>query len=322
MKKLLSVLLLFCGVELFSQNLQILVDTPVYFATPTNLKISFSLKHKKKVQLPFFNEINEKFEFINAPTIQVTDQNGAFAYNLVLNIIFYEDSVQNLPQFKIICEDDTLLTPSISVFVQKIKLDSSKIKQLDTSQIVKIFDIKPPFSPKFTFVEFWLLYGKYIYFALVLIVFVYVLANTLKDLKTRIKKVFEKPKEPAHIVALKKLQKLKEQELIQKGEIKEFYSQLSLIFREYLENRFKIDALESTTTEILVSCQTIEEIKNQESVISDLKDFLFISDLAKFAKFMPTPDTCYKHFNFVENFVNTTKVEEQQLLNQDQNTKV
>ena len=37
---------------------------------------------------------------------------------------------------------------------------------------------------------------------------------------------------PAHVLALKKLKKLKKSKLSEKGEIKEFYSKISLIIRE------------------------------------------------------------------------------------------
>lgn len=60
----------------------------------------------------------------------------------------------------------------------------------------------------------------------------------------------EKPLLP-HELALQKLVALQQQKLWQKGDVKPYQSELTFIIREYLENRFNIQALESTTDEIV-----------------------------------------------------------------------
>jgi hypothetical protein len=61
----------------------------------------------------------------------------------------------------------------------------------------------------------------------------------------------EVPKIPAHVIAYEKLEKLKSEKLWQEGKLKAYHSLLTDILREYIENRFKIQALEQTTDEIL-----------------------------------------------------------------------
>ena len=56
--------------------------------------------------------------------------------------------------------------------------------------------------------------------------------------------------EEPDIIALEKLDNLDQSGLLEKGEIKEFYAQLSLIMREYTENSLYIRTLEMTTEEI------------------------------------------------------------------------
>jgi len=73
--------------------------------------------------------------------------------------------------------------------------------------------------------------------------------------------------------------------LIEKGEIKLFYSEVSEIIRRYIEGRYYVPALEETSTEIL------QELKNQDltgHAASMIKSLLELSDLAKFAKYKPT----------------------------------
>ena len=87
-----------------------------------------------------------------------------------------------------------------------------------------------------------------------------------------------------HELALKRLSQLEGEKLWQQGEIKAYYVQLSNIVREYLENRFHILALESTTDEIMQQLSyRLNDVKQQE----DIRKLLQMSDLAKFAKMIP-----------------------------------
>jgi activator of HSP90 ATPase len=83
------------------------------------------------------------------------------------------------------------------------------------------------------------------------------------------------------------LNALKEEKLWQQGAYKAYHIQLSDIIREYLENRFDIPVMESTTDEIkhLLRQKNLEK-SLRDQVISALR----ISDLAKFAKAIPLPD--------------------------------
>ena len=85
---------------------------------------------------------------------------------------------------------------------------------------------------------------------------------------------------PAHVLALNALKKLENKKLIDKKDIKEYYSSISEIIRRYIENRFNFPALELTTYEILDIITA--NIKKEESI--SLKNILEISDLVKFAK--------------------------------------
>ena len=60
-----------------------------------------------------------------------------------------------------------------------------------------------------------------------------------------------KPQIPAHEIAMRKLAQLEEKRLWQKDMVKEYYSELTEVLREYMEVRFDIMALESTTDEIV-----------------------------------------------------------------------
>jgi hypothetical protein len=113
-----------------------------------------------------------------------------------------------------------------------------------------------------------------------------------------------KPKIPPHIRALAALENLKKEKLWQQGFIKDYYSKLTEIVREYVEERFDVPAFESTTWETLHLIQK-KEIQNETKAL--LKELLELADLVKFAKFKPLPQE-HEHFMGVSvKFVETTK---------------
>ncbi len=85
-------------------------------------------------------------------------------------------------------------------------------------------------------------------------------------------------------MALQQLSELQQKQLWRKGQLKEHYAELSLILRTFLESRYGIAALESTTAEIQkLLTKTDYSPKSQ----MDLKALLQKADLVKYAKSEP-----------------------------------
>lgn len=82
------------------------------------------------------------------------------------------------------------------------------------------------------------------------------------------------------------LNQLFESDLLARGAVKEYYLQFSEIIRIYLERRYSIQAVESTTFEI---ARFLKETVQNASLRSLIKEVLEFSDLAKFAKHKPEP---------------------------------
>ncbi len=121
---------------------------------------------------------------------------------------------------------------------------------------------------------------------------------------TKEKLAVKKPIIPAHELALQKLSALKEKKLWQQGNVKEYQSELTYIVREYLEGRYNVQALESTTSQInhqLKAMSFSDEIKSQ------LSEMLNLADMVKFAKAEPPVEYHEKLMGYAENFVVKTK---------------
>ena len=109
---------------------------------------------------------------------------------------------------------------------------------------------------------------------------------------------------PAHEIALTALDQLKSEQLWQQGDIKTYQSRLTYTIREYLENRYDIPALESTTEEIQ---RNLKQVDFDNSWKDKLKNILQVADLVKFAKAKPPADFHDQVWQEAKDFVVATK---------------
>jgi hypothetical protein len=118
----------------------------------------------------------------------------------------------------------------------------------------------------------------------------------------------KKPKEPAHIVALRELDRIKKEKLWQQGKTKQFYSEVTEALRRYIENRFNIPAMEQTSDETLKSFR-IQPESLKRKTYDNLHMILDTADLVKFAKYQTIPDDDNMTLVNAYFFVNDTKIE-------------
>lgn len=119
----------------------------------------------------------------------------------------------------------------------------------------------------------------------------------------------EKPKEPAHIIALRELDRIKTQKLWQQEKIKQYYSEVADTIRAYIQNRFEIPAMEQTSAETIGVFKQNKELIDSES-LNEIQHILSLADLVKFAKYTPLVDDNNLTLRNAYFFVNQTKKEE------------
>jgi hypothetical protein len=107
-----------------------------------------------------------------------------------------------------------------------------------------------------------------------------------------------------HELALRKLVQLQQQNLWNNGNLKEYCDELTGIIREYLELRFRIPALESTSAELI---RILKMTDTPDEINSGLENILFQADLAKFAKGTPPPDFGDVSMQFALRLIDKTK---------------
>jgi hypothetical protein len=118
----------------------------------------------------------------------------------------------------------------------------------------------------------------------------------------------KKPKEPAHVIALRELDRIKKEKLWQQGKTKQYYSEVSETLRRYIENRYEIPAMEQTSDETLENFR-LQPVLLKNKTYENLQMILYTADLVKFAKYQTLPDDDNMTLVNAYFFVDNTKIE-------------
>lgn len=215
-----------------------------------------------------------------------------------IRITSFEDGTHIIPPIKFSSKQGGQTTSSLSnavyLVVAPIGIDTSNMQLMPIKDIIeeegRLSD--------------WI---HYILVPLAILAIIGLIAFLIIRLRGKPEDIHPKPAPvyiPAHVLAKEKIQALQQRQLWQNGHIKEYYSEISFIAREYLENRYQINALESVVGEIR------RDMKNQD-IPSDLQQsflqLLQTTDMVKFAKVKPGEDTHSKTIGQLETFVEQTK---------------
>ena len=267
------------------------------------LSIQYRVDEGKRIQVlwpEITDTIRKEVEVVSQSKIDTTiDKNDPYLFTQTqtLNITSFDSGYWAIPPFKFLAGDTN------GIFTDPLLLQVSTMA-VDTTQAIK--DIKEPYEETYTWIDWikdnmmvvWVLLG-----ALLAILILFLIIRYTRKVKPLMVEV-EIPKIPAHIIAFEKLDKLKTENLWQDGKLKLYHSQLTDIIREYIENRFKIQALEQTTDEILFGFRNVaidDESKRK------LKQLLILADLVKFAKEQPLPNENEMSMTNSYDFINGTK---------------
>jgi hypothetical protein len=181
-----------------------------------------------------------------------------------------------IPKLPVIINGKTVFSDSIKVQVNDVKVDTLKQKMYDIKDIVKV---ESPLG------AWWI----YVLIALVIAIAGFLVYRFIKKIQTKEKVdviVFKTPIEKATTL----LQQLENKELWQKGEIKSYYSELTDIARNYIEEEIHIPAMESTTSELIEGLRRAakqQKLKLSNETVENLEKVLKQADLVKFAKVKP-----------------------------------
>lgn len=270
------------------------------------VKLFLEIDHPKNVNV-IFPEVPdtlagnvEVLSRLKADTIQLDDE--AFQKQIQSYIITSFDSgAYRIPPFwfKIDLDNrlDSIPTNGVTLNVHTIPIDTTRGPT----------DIKMPYDAPVTLKEV----TPYILGIILLGAILFFIFYAIKR-KRNNQPLFafpQKPKDPPYVVALRELDRIKEEKIWQQGQIKQFYSEVTETLRKYIEERYQIPAMEQTSDETIESFRRNRELL-RDKTFENLRQILKLADLVKFAKYHPTPDDDNMSLVNAYFFVNDTKPEE------------
>ena len=113
-----------------------------------------------------------------------------------------------------------------------------------------------------------------------------------------------RPQDPAHIVALRELDKYRSDKYWAPDKQKTFYSGITDALKNYIEARFGVDALEMTTAELFDSLKGSAEIT--PDLFEQAKELFECADFVKFAKHVASDEDNARALPTAVRFVTST----------------
>ena len=276
---------------------------------PMDVRLTISAPPGGRIQLPKWDEALDKFELLTPPdTAAFTPPSSGAPTTLGLKTTCYESGEQVFQPLVVrwISADgakiDSAQTEPIIVFVRGVVPDSI-LALADTTQ--KPHKLLQPNRIKKLGISLAEIAPWIILLGVAVGAF-YLVRWWLRRRRRKVKFAVEiaaPPPRPAHEVALESLDHLRDDQLFQSGKIKEYYVRLSGIIRLYIEGRYQVSAMESTSFQLLRDIESLLMDQNLRSVLAGL---LEDADLAKFAKHRPGEEICQRDLEKSYVFVRKT----------------
>ena len=270
-------ILLLLSTSLFAQKVTTSIDT-----TKNKIGAEFRLTLKTEVdtlsKVVFPNLKNfGALEVIKSYPIDTIKKNDRYELIKKYGLTQFDSGRYMIPSVRILINNKAFSSDSLLVEIANVQVDT--LKQ-------KMYDIKTIIPAKHSFFGNWWIYILILALILGLAGLIYWYSKNKKT-KTKIEEeIFSSPIEKATSM----LNKLEKKELWQRGEIKEYYSELTDIVRNYIEEAIEIPAMESTTSELIEGLKVAslkKKMKLSKDTIENLFTVLKQADLVKFAKSKP-----------------------------------
>ncbi len=201
-----------------------------------------------------------------------------FRQTRTLAITSWDSGYWAIPPVRFVINGDTTETTALLLTVNTV--------QVDTTQGIK--DIKEIYEVPYSWMDWlrenwaWVAGGAVL--AAILVVLIRFLVR--RGRRPREIKVLAPVVKPLHVRALEALEAINRRNLWQQGLSKEYQSEVTDVLRSYIEERFNVPAMESTTDELLASLRLSEMNAGQREQLANM---LHMADMVKFAKWTPLP---------------------------------
>ena len=298
MKRILYfILILFVLPTLHAQEVKVTTSTK-------NIKIGEQIEYKISVQAPadaavVFPE-GQTFGALEMVKTNPTDtlkEAGKFRLGKAYYLTQFDEGKYTIPQQKIQISHKDFYTDSLLVEVHNVAVDTLKQPLYDAKPIAEVTSSS----------------SSHLWLWIVGIVALLLTAAALYFFVFRKKKLSaeeERKKLPPFERAIQDLKDLQNSKYLIESQHKAYYTRLTDIVKEYLEDEVHILAKESTTDELLAKINDLQQtgkLHLSTETISNLKRVLQNADLVKFAKSKPSDNNAEYDRETIENVVIKTQ---------------
>lgn len=303
------ILLIFCILIAFvNSKAQVTVDTKmdsaaIFIGQRMGITIDVSADKGKTVEMPNWDSLQQiipGIEFVNSTPVDTEYVNDG--KRMVLHQKFYVTSFDTALYF----------IPGINVKVDGKEYTSQKMAlkvltyEIDTLHTDSIFGMKDEMAPAFAMSDWTLVVYLSLISVMLSMILIYV-AVRLKQNKPIIRRIRREKHLPPHKAAMQKIEEIKEDKMLWQGEdSKEYYTKLTDTLRQYIKERYAIDATEMVTSEIIEQLQAV----NDPEAIREMRELFETADLVKFAKYSTLINENDRNLVNAIEYIQQTKQEE------------
>lgn len=235
------------------------------------------------------------FELLEASPVDTLKTQSHYLYTKKYALIQFDSGDYFIPQQQVLINGFSKIADLVPLRVNTVVVDT--IQQ-------KLYDIKPlqEVEKNYETLIAQILWSLVLVLALFGIFYTYLFQKRRKELREKELPPFDR--------AIEELKALENERLSAQEEYKKYYSRLTDVVRRYLEEEAKIDALESTSEELLIKLELRKNagtLDLDSKTLRSLRAVLQNADLVKFAKSMPEYRIASEDRKVVEHVVIETK---------------
>ena len=275
MKFKLYILFILFTPTLFAQRVTTSIDTTRNkIGAEFKLTLKTTVRKRDKVIFPKSKNFGA-LEVIESYKIDTIKSNDKYELIKKYGLTQFDSGKYIIPRIPILINGKLTFSDSLKVEVNDVKVDTLKQKMYDIKDVAQVESSS----------NWW----KYLLAILLLIglgFLVYWLIKKYQKREIIEEIIYTSPIEKATSL----LQLLERKEFLQRGEVKSYYSELTDIARNYIEEEIKIPAMESTTSELIAALRKVanqKKLKLSKEALTNLEKVLQQADLVKFAKVTP-----------------------------------
>jgi hypothetical protein len=276
-KTFFIVCVLLLSTVVFSQQKQVVTSID---KTKNKIGAEFQLTLKTSVdttaKVAFPNPKNfGAFEVIQSYAIDTIKKDSKYELVKKYGLTQFDSGKYMIPRVTILINNKPFFSDSIRVEVSSVVVDTLKQKLYDIKPIVEVTSSKSWIWKLLLTLLLLAGIGAFVYWFL-----------KIRQKKKIEEEVYKTPIEKATSL----LNSLEKKQLWQKGEVKAYYSELTDIARNYIEEAIDVPAMESTTSELIEGLRKASQKKKMalsQETLENLEKVLQQADLVKFAKSKP-----------------------------------